>query len=78
MTGDKSLVADLDESVKTKVKLGTDNIVSVVGKGVVNILTKQGQQRSITDVLYAPSLKHNLISVGQLTKKGYNVIFKGT
>jgi hypothetical protein len=28
-------------------------------------------------VHYAPSLKHNLISVGQLTQKGYNIIFKG-
>jgi hypothetical protein len=28
-------------------------------------------------VYYAPGLKHNLIGVGQHTKKGYNVIFKG-
>ena len=31
----------------------------------------------IPDVYYAPGLKHNLISVGQLTQKWYNVIFKG-
>jgi hypothetical protein len=29
------------------------------------------------DVYYAPGLKYNLISVLQLTKKGYDVIFKG-
>jgi len=44
---------------------------------MVNIQTKQGQKRHIPDVYYAPILKHNIISVGQLTKKWYDVILKG-
>jgi hypothetical protein len=44
---------------------------------MVNIQTKQGQKRHIPDVYYAPILKHNIISVGQLAKKWYDVILKG-
>ncbi len=66
MTGNKDLVANFDQSMKTEVKLGTDKTVEVDGKGVVNILTKQGEPKTILEVYYVPSLKHNLISVGQL------------
>ena len=45
MTGNKDLVANLDVSVQTKVKLGTNKTVVVDGKGVVNIVTKQGEPK---------------------------------
>ena len=77
MTGNKNLVANLDAFVKTKVKLGTDKTMDVDGKGVVNIVTKQGEPNTISEVYYVPGLKHNLISVGQLTQNGYKVIFQG-
>ena len=73
----KNLVANLDQFVKTEVKLGTDKTVEVDGKGVVNILTKQGETKEISELYYVPILKHNLLSVGQLTQKGYKVIFQG-
>lgn len=77
MTGNKNLVANFDQFVKTKVNLGTDKTMEVDGKGVVNILTKHGESKTISEVYYVPSLKHNMISVGQLTQKGYKVIFRG-
>ena len=40
MTCNKNLVANLDESVKTEVNLGTNKTLDVDGKGVVNIVTK--------------------------------------
>ena len=67
MTRNRNLITNLNDSVNTEVKLGIDNVVKVMGKGIVNILTKQGQKRHILEVYYAPGLKHNLISVGQLT-----------
>ena len=48
MTGNKNLVANLDASVKTEVKLGTYKTVDVDGKGVVNIVTKQGEPKTIS------------------------------
>ena len=77
MTRNRDLITNLDDSVNTEVKLGTCNVIKVMGKGIVNILTKQGQKRHIPNVYYSLGLKHNPISVGQLTEKGYSVIFKG-
>ena len=48
MTGNKDLVANFDQTVKTEVKLGTDKTVEVDGKGVVNILTKHGKPKTIS------------------------------
>ena len=76
MTRNKDLVANFDQSVKKELKLRTGKIVEVYGKGVVNILTKEGKPKIISEVYYVPSLKHNLLSVGQLTQKGYIVIFQ--
>ena len=75
MKGNKNLVANLDESVKTKGKLETDKDMDVDGKGVVNIATKKGEPKTISEVYYVPRLKHNLISVGQLMLKGYKLSF---
>jgi len=77
MTGNKILVGNLDQSVKTEVKLGTDKTMDVDGKGVVKILTKQGEPKKILEVYYVPGLKHNLIRVGQLTHKEYKFMFQG-
>ena len=64
------MFSNLDESVKSEVTLGTDSKVSVMGKGRVNILTKKGEKKYISDVYFVPGLKHNLMSVGQLMQKG--------
>jgi hypothetical protein len=71
MTGNIELFSSLDESVQTKVTLGTYIQVIVLGKGSINILTKQGEQKVMPDVYYVSGLKHNLMSTGQLLQKGY-------
>ena len=43
---------------------------------MVNIVTKQGKKWYILDAYDVSSLKYNLINVGQLTQKGYRLIFK--
>jgi hypothetical protein len=75
MTGNKGLFEDLDTSVKAQIKFGNDNIVEVMGKGAINVITNSGN-KTIPDVYFVPGLKHNLISVGQLTQKGYRVSFE--
>jgi len=76
MTGNLAMFSMLDESVKSQVTLGTDSKVSVMGKGNVNVLTRKGAKKSITDVYYVPGMKCNLLSIGQLVQKGYNVFFE--
>ena len=76
MTGNLAMFSMLDESVKSKVTLGTDRKVSVMGKGNVNVLTRKGAKKSIVDVYYVSGMKCNLLSIGQLVQKGYNVFFE--
>ena len=47
-----------------------------MGKGKVDILTRKGEKKYISDVYFVPGLKHNLISIGKLMKKGYYFFFK--
>ena len=42
-----------------------------MGKGDIKIKTKNGVLEMISNVLFVPSLKSNLLSVGQLLEKGY-------
>ena len=76
MTGNLAMFSMLYESVQSQVTLGTDSKVSVMGKGNVNVLTRKGAKKSIADVYYVPGMKCNLLSIGQLVQKGYNVFFE--
>ena len=76
MTGNITMFSNLDESVKSEVTLGSHSKVSVMGKGRVNVLTKKGEKKFVRDVYYFPGMKCNLISIGKLMQKGYNVFFK--
>ena len=64
MTENKELFSNLDDSVKSKIKLGNDSILHVMGKGVINVLAKTGERMFIPNVYYVPTLTHNLMSVG--------------
>ena len=75
MTGNIALFSALDKNMKSEVTLGTDSKVSVMGKGEVKIFTKQGERKTIADVYYVPGMRCNLLSIGQLVQKGYNVYF---
>ena len=43
------------------------------GKGDISIIRKNGQKATINEVLYVPLMTSNLISVGQLLAKGFNL-----
>eukprot|EP00253_Pinus_taeda_P025358 PITA_25358 len=73
--GNISLFSALDQNVKSQVTHGTDSKVSIMGKGEVKIFTKKGENKTIADVYYVPGMKCNLLSIGQLVQKGYNVFF---
>jgi len=71
MCGQKKLFAYLDDSFSTKVKFGDDRFVPVTGKGRILITLKNGDHKYIYDIFYVPDMKSNLLSMGQLAKKGY-------
>ncbi|XP_068466645.1 uncharacterized protein [Phaseolus vulgaris] len=47
--------------------------VPVTGKGQILITLKNGDHRYIYDVFYVPDMKSNLLSMGQLAEKGYEM-----
>ena len=50
-------------------------IVRVNGKKVIALYTKNGE-RSTSDVYYVPSIKFNLLSIGQMIEKTCKVFLK--
>ncbi|KAH0659852.1 hypothetical protein KY289_028600 [Solanum tuberosum] len=76
MCGNKSAFSILDESYRDSVKFGNDSKVAVTGKGHVTIQTKRDIPQIISDVLYVLELTSNLLSLGQLQEKGYEIVIK--
>ena len=56
MTGNLNLFSSLDTSIKTDVTLGNNAQVTVLGKGTVDILTKQGESKYIPDIYHVEGL----------------------
>jgi len=58
------------------VSFGDASKVEVKGRGTVCYLQKDGLIGSLQDVYYVPDLKTNILSMGQLTEKGYSIFLK--
>jgi hypothetical protein len=69
--GWKSSFSYLDEDFHSVVSFGDCSTVNAIEKGDIEIRTKNGFVETISDVLYIPDLKSNLLSAGQLQEKGY-------
>lgn len=76
MCGRKFSFSSLDENFRSTVAFGDCSIVEVMGKGNIKIKTKNGFVETISNVLYVPDLKSNLLSVGQLQEKGYEITIR--
>jgi hypothetical protein len=73
MSGKRTWFNELDESVNRSIRFADDSVVKAEGIGKIRIQSKDGKGVVISDVLYVPSMKSNLISIGQLLEKGYVV-----
>lgn len=77
MSGQREKLNELDESVSGKVKFSDNSVVHINGKGSVTLLCNDSENRTIKEVDYIPSLRSNIISLGQLSKEGRKVILNG-
>lgn len=73
MSGRRDWFFDLNETIKSTVQFADNSVISAKGVGKVMIKRKDGEEAFISDVLFVPSMKHNLLSVGQLVEKGYTM-----
>ena len=56
------------------VSFGDASKVEVKGKGTISFLQKDGLIGSIEEVYFVPDLRTNILSLGQLTEKGFSVL----
>ena len=73
MTGCREALASLDDSVRGAVRFGDGSMVEIHGLGAVTLAGKNSDHRVLTEVYYIPSLKCNIISLGQLEERGCRV-----
>ncbi|GKB92074.1 zinc finger, CCHC-type containing protein [Tanacetum coccineum] len=76
MTGVREHFKELDEKVSGKVKFGDGSYIEIKGKGSILLECDDERQRIISHVYYIPSLKRNLLSLGQFTEIGCKVVME--
>ncbi|XP_028082748.1 uncharacterized protein LOC114284076 [Camellia sinensis] len=73
MSGKRELFATLDESQQGEVTFGDSIKRPMKGKRTIGITLKNREQQYISNVYYVPNLTSNILSLGQLLEKGYNI-----
>ncbi|XP_015891217.1 uncharacterized protein LOC107425716 [Ziziphus jujuba] len=74
MTGNINLLIDVKRNLFRRVQMPDETLENIVGKCTLVIDTNKGK-RHIKEVLYLPSLKENLLSVGLMDEHGHFLIF---
>jgi hypothetical protein len=75
MTSVREHLTDLTQCGDVEVVLGDDREVKVTGCGTVSFRRESLPPMTLTEVLYVPGLKKNLVSVSTIEEKGYEVLF---
>lgn len=70
MTSCRAALSSIDESIHGTVRFGDGSKVDICGRGAIIIEGRDKQHKVLTEVYYIPSLKCNIISLGQLKKMG--------
>jgi hypothetical protein len=76
MTAVREHLTDLTRCGDAKVVLGDDREVKVAGCGTVSFRRESLPPMTLTEVLYVPGLKKNLVSVSTIEEKGYEIFFR--
>ncbi|GAU36409.1 hypothetical protein TSUD_38770 [Trifolium subterraneum] len=76
MTSHKEWLIDINPSKKSKIRFADDRTLQVEGMGKMVITRDDGKNVIMEDVLYVPGIKSNLLSIGQLIQKGFEVKMK--
>ncbi|XP_019459946.1 PREDICTED: uncharacterized protein LOC109359706 [Lupinus angustifolius] len=72
MTGKRNWLVNFDEQKRCSVRFADSRMIQAEGTCDVLISRKDGRNALISDVLYVPNMKSNLLSIGQLIEKGFS------
>ena len=75
MIGEKSLLSALDYSYKSSIRLGNKKRLEILGKGEMQVPTRQGTMK-VKNIYYTLDLKQSLLSIGQMREKNYELVFE--
>ncbi|XP_022897430.1 uncharacterized protein LOC111411096 [Olea europaea var. sylvestris] len=76
MSGNKELFSTINELIKGNIVFGDETKVPIKDKGDVLIHAKNGNHLLTFQVYYVPTLKSNILSLGQLLEISYNIHLK--
>ena len=76
MSGNRMFFFELDDTVTGKVCFGDDSRIDIMGKGSIRFIIKNGEKKVLKNVYYIPSLRSNIVSLGQATEAGCKVRMK--
>ena len=71
MTSKRSFFYSLDETLQGSIKFGDESSVRYEGKGSILLNYLDGEEITIEGVLYVPSLRVNILSLGKLDEDGF-------
>eukprot|EP00253_Pinus_taeda_P003693 PITA_03693 len=76
MTGNKEFFESLEEIINgSKIYLGDDNGYQIKGHGVISVKLPNGKISHLSNFLYVPGIKKNLISVSMMADQDMHVEF---
>ena len=77
MTGIKSYFYTIDESLRGVIRFGDESSVVYEGKGSISVCDSNGRKLHLEGVLFVPTLRVNILSIGKLDDDGYTSTLGG-
>jgi hypothetical protein len=76
MTETRSTLTQLNDGVRDTVCFGDGSCVEIHGIGSVVMEGRHHEHKVLTNIYYIPKLRSNIVSLGQLEEKGFEVSLK--
>lgn len=73
--GNKDKFISINHNVKQLINLASSATTAAEGVGTVSFDNEDGAYTTLSDTIFVPDLRSNLISVSKITDKGYRIIF---
>ncbi|PON51061.1 hypothetical protein PanWU01x14_219190 [Parasponia andersonii] len=76
MCGKRDVFIELDESMTGNVSFRDNSKATIKSKDKILIHLRNGEHQFIPNIYYVPNIKSNILSLGQLLEKGYDIHMK--